>query len=483
MSRSRRVIGGWRSYDPVVLIGLAIFYAATAILIPPYFPLLQPDSASYLEFSSTRTALYPFFLKSLRDFGLDLVQITYVQVGLFSLSLLFLLSALLRTGVPRPLIVLFVALLCVNVYFSSFHRTILAESLFCAVMVGMIAFLLDFLRSGKVIFLALAALGMGLLVGLRPAAVGLVPALLVPVWVKWRSRNATRLVFVGAIAFPFAFGILCEWLAYRVQHGDSRDSIASNLWLGRAAMLARPGITFTGPQAEVLMELSQRFSRMHRPVEAFLSHVPLPALPIFTAGYALGQEQVMRQEIERASQASGEAKEPLIAELAKQTIIANITGQIRLTLLQYVGQWSIASLTFPPTARAINMLVDGYPDVPIFHNNSDDMLLHPQPRRSSYLVYPAFLTAGVVTLLLTFVFIPFLLCSALAERPRLRAVFLAAFFSLTCQLYTLILSFVNFATPRYLMAIYPVICLAAVFILMSLAQTVRSPGLLRARAN
>lgn len=231
------------------------------------------------------------------------------------------------------------------------------------------------------------------------------------------------------------------------------------------------------------MELSQRFSRMHRPVEAFLSHVPLPALPIFTAGYALGQEQVMRQEIERASQASGEAKEPLIAELAKQTIIANITGQIRLTLLQYVGQWSIASLTFPPTARAINMLVDGYPDVPIFHNNSDDMLLHPQPRRSSYLVYPAFLTAGVVTLLLTFVFIPFLLCSALAERPRLRAVFLAAFFSLTCQLYTLILSFVNFATPRYLMAIYPVICLAAVFILMSLAQTVRSPGLLRAKAN
>jgi hypothetical protein len=154
-----------KSHDLALLLGLPVVYATVAVLIPPYCPLLQPDSTSYVEFNSIRTALYPLFLKVLLGSGLDLVQITYVQIVLFSLCLFFLLSALLRIDVPRPLIAIFVALLCANVYFSSFHRTILTESLFCSVMMLVIAFLLDFLRSGKSVFLALASLGMGLLSG------------------------------------------------------------------------------------------------------------------------------------------------------------------------------------------------------------------------------------------------------------------------------------------------------------------------------
>src|SRR5215210_8618772 len=95
----------WRnlkSYDLALLLGLPVVYATVVILIPPYFPLLQPDSTSYIEFNSIRTALYPLFLKALLGSGLDLVQITYVQIVLFSLSLSFLMSALLRIEVPRP---------------------------------------------------------------------------------------------------------------------------------------------------------------------------------------------------------------------------------------------------------------------------------------------------------------------------------------------------------------------------------------------
>src|SRR5215210_466999 len=201
----------WRnlkSYDLALLLGLPMVYATVVILIPPYFPLLQPDSTSYIEFNSVRTALYPLFLKVLLSSGLDLVQITYVQIVLFSLSLCFLMSALLRIEVPRPLIAIFVALLCANVYFSSFHRTILTESLFCSVMMLVMAFLLDFLRSGKSIFLALASLGMGLLVGIRVAAIGLAPALFVAGWLKWRRRDIAAPILAAAVVVPFVFGAL-----------------------------------------------------------------------------------------------------------------------------------------------------------------------------------------------------------------------------------------------------------------------------------
>jgi hypothetical protein len=474
-----------KSCDLALSIGLPVVYATVAILIPPYFPLLQPDSVSYIEFSSTRTALYPLFLKVLLNSGLDLVQITYVQIVLFSLSLSFLLSALLRIGVPRPLTAIFVALLCANVYFSSFHRTILTESLFCTVMMLVTAFLLDFLRSGKSAFLALAALGMGLLIGIRPAAVGLVPILLVAGWLKWRRRDMTAPIFAGIVVVPFVFGVLCEWVAYRTQHGDRRDSIASNLFMGRAAMLARPGVIFTGPHAEILTGLGQKLSAIYEPVHEFLSRVPLPALPMFTAAYEeVGQDQVMQQEIEQAAQLAGVPKEALLPDLAKQLVLANITGQMRLIFIQYVGQWSIASLTFPSTARAVNKLVDDYPAVPLLRNDPENIVLHPKARWSSYFIYPAFLVVGLLTLLLTLALGPFLLQPSLAEEPRLRPLFLAAFFSLVCQVYTVSLSFLNIATPRYLMAVFPVICLIAVFTVLYIWQRIPStkPGFLTNRA-
>jgi hypothetical protein len=464
-----------RSYDLALLFGLPVVYATVAILIPPYFPLLQPDSTSYVEFYSIRTALYPLFLKMLLSAGLDLVQITYVQIVLFSLSLSFFLSALSRIGLPRPLIAIFVALLCANVYFTSFHRTILAESLFCSVMMLVIAFLLDFLRSGKSVFLALASLGMGLLVGIRPAAVGLAPTLLLAGWLKGRRRDIAAPILAAAVVVPFAFGVLCEWLAYRTHHGDHRDSVASNHLLGRAAMLARPGVTFTGPHAETLTGLGQKLSAIYEPVHEFLSHVPLPALPMFTAVYEeVGQTQVIQQEIEHAAQLAGVSKEALISDLAKQFVLANITGQMRLFLIQYIGQWSIASLTFPTTARAINKVVDEYPTVPLLRNDPDDIVLHPKARRSSYIIYPAFLAAGLLTLLLTLALGPFLLRPSLAEEPRLRPLFLAAFFSMACQIYTMSVSVLNLATPRYLMAVFPVICLVAVFAVLYIWRCIPS---------
>src|SRR5262249_42868579 len=218
------------------VLGCVAVYAAFSVLLPPYFALIEPDSIGYLGFYADRTAVYPLFLRGLLGLGLDAQQITYVQLLLFAVALVPLLLALLRASVPRWLIVLFVVLLGANGYFSSFHRTIMTESLYFSVMVVGIALTIDYLRSGRVEFLAGSGLCTGLLIAIRPAGVVLLPMLLIAAWLKWRRRNLTGAVFAAALVVPVAIGPAAEWLAFRAVHGDNRQSIVPHILFGKAAM-------------------------------------------------------------------------------------------------------------------------------------------------------------------------------------------------------------------------------------------------------
>ena len=80
--------------------------------------------------------------------GLSLHQISYAQLSVFHVCLLFLLLAMLRAGCRRFLVLVFVVALAANIGFSSFYATILTESLFFSLSAIMIAFLLDYLRTG-----------------------------------------------------------------------------------------------------------------------------------------------------------------------------------------------------------------------------------------------------------------------------------------------------------------------------------------------
>ena len=106
-----------------MLAGSALCAAITFVL-PPYFPLLEPDSPGYLEFDSNRTAFYPWFLRVSLRLGLTLEQITYVQIALFSVALLVLFAALMRARASKWVIAAVAVLFGANSYFSGFHRTI-----------------------------------------------------------------------------------------------------------------------------------------------------------------------------------------------------------------------------------------------------------------------------------------------------------------------------------------------------------------------
>src|SRR4029079_12055797 len=99
----------------------------------------------------------------------------YLQALLFALALMVLVAALIRAGLSKLLIVLFAIALGANGYFSTLHLTVMTESTFATVTTLATAFWIDYLRTGKVRFLAFAGLLVGIAVGIRPAGIALVP--------------------------------------------------------------------------------------------------------------------------------------------------------------------------------------------------------------------------------------------------------------------------------------------------------------------
>jgi hypothetical protein len=453
--------------DFFFLIFCGMLYAALVIIIPPYFSLIDSDSAGYIEFSKYRTALYPIFLRMLTWAGLEMQQIAYVQLLIFSVALMVLSAALLRTGVPRLLILVLVLLLGLNGYFSSFHLTILTESLFFSTLVIAAALLIDYLRTGRIGVLAGAGLFVGIGIGLRPVGVLLVPIIPLAAWLKWHRRNVSIAAMLAALILPVALGPAVERLVYRDNHGDQQGSVLFLILLGKAAMVTGPDTAFTGPNAEALNALGRALYETYAPVRNYLSRVPsIVAWPVMTGHYeALAQGQVILNELAEWSGRTGLSVEVLTTELGKQAILKNLPTYIRLTFTHYLGQWSVTALTFPPASRVVNEYTNtsGIPLQGIIA----DSTVHPPASLRSYIVYPAFAIAGGVTVILSLMLIAFIVRPRLGDHGPIHRLMLAGFFAATAQVYTLLISFINLSTPRFLMAVYPNIVLSGLFLLLA----------------
>ena len=98
------------------------------------------------------------------------------------------------------------------------------------------------------------------------------------------------------------------------------------------------------------------------------------------------------------------------------------------------------------------------------------VFLHPPVSWRSIVVYPAFLIAGLVSLVLTFVLIAFLLHPSLGDRGTGQDIMIAAVFAATCHVYTLAISFINVSTPRFLMSVYPQLVMAVLFLILAFGR-------------
>lgn len=452
--------------DIVFVAVCALGYAAVTLIIPPYIPLIEPDSGTYLTFSPTRSALYPAFLAVCKVLGLGLVQITWLQLAIFSLALAYLLLVMLRAGFPRFMLALFVAVLAANILYSSFHRSILTESTYFSLSIVALGLWIDYFRTGRVLLLGLAGLSLGLMIGLRPAGLAIIPMHFLAAWVK-RSGHAKWLLVVGAIV-PLAIGIASERLMYRLAHRAPAQSTAPLLLMGKAAMLIQPEMIFSGPHAGALDELGVRLLTIFAPLHTILANAPSLSVRAQLAAAYEGAAQdggFMRDELAAAAQRENTSVDELRAELGRQVMLQNVSGYLKETLLMQFGQWSVDAQSFPPTARALAEYAAATPGISLNGRLTPEML-HPKPALRAAVVYPTFLAVGALTLPLAVGFLIVIVRPALVHTPAGFYFGLATFLAALCHGYTLFISLVNIWTPRFLMAVFPHLAIVALCLAM-----------------
>jgi hypothetical protein len=363
--------------------------------------------------------------------------------------------------------------------FSSFHRSILTESIYFSISLVAIGLWIDYFRSGRLLFLALAGLAVGLMIGLRPAGLALIPMQILAAWINPRAHVSRWLPVLFAIV-PVAIGAGSERLLYRMVHHAPAQSTAPLLLMGKAAMLIKPGMTFSGPHAQALTSLGARLVTVYVPIQDILANAPSIAvraqLSAAYEGRAQDQSFLLSDLTEAAAQEHTSIDE-LRSELGKQVMWQNIPGYLRLTLLNEVGQWSVDAQHFPPTARMISDYADANPAVSLDGRLTDEML-HPRPSHVAAVVYPAFLIAGAVTFVLGLGFLLFIARPALMKDAAGFYFGIAAFLAAMCQGYTLFISLVNVWTPRFLMAMFPHLEIIALCLFLGLVR--RKKPILRA---
>ena len=247
-------------------------------------------------------------------------------------------------------------------------------------------------------------------------------------------------------------------------------------------MLIKPDMMFSGPHAAQLTALGAQLYKKYQPVHRYLEAAPsLPVRTQLSAAYEIeAQFYAFGDEIKEFAQTAGVSPAELEIELGKQIVLQNLGGYLELTLVNQFGQWSVAAKNFPPTARLLAAYADTNPAIS-FNGNIPYAYLHPRPTLVGLIVYPAFLLAGAVTLLLTVGFLIFLWRPCLMDSPEGFYLGIAAFFSAMCQGYTLFISLINEWTPRFLMAVIPQIEIVAMCLVLIILHrfgilTLRRPG-------
>ena len=107
--------------------------------MPSLLDELQPDSSSYINFQSYRKSIYPLILDFQNSSGFNIILF---QKFIFSFSIVFLIFTLIDKRITPVISFVFFTLLIINIYYVSFTKTILPESLFFSSINFLSAFIL-----------------------------------------------------------------------------------------------------------------------------------------------------------------------------------------------------------------------------------------------------------------------------------------------------------------------------------------------------
>lgn len=414
---------------------------------PGLFPLMEPDSYDYLKIanSNIRTAIYPG-INEVFDF-LN-INIIYFQMIFLSTSISLLIFSLFRKLNNLVLLIIFFFLVTSNYYYTSFSKTILSESFFFSfinIAVSIIILVTTF-KKGHLILLGLL---MGLIITIKPIGLTFAIPIILAVFFKLTNDVHHKLIFI----FSIISVIFIENLFFYSNH-EKRSSVLPVAMTGKIFIISGQDNFnykfFPNEYHNLIKDVQIKSKEVNR----FLNSINNPLLRIDLASdyEAVFQTQIRKHLVNIKDKTFTKFQDDMNNFYI--CLNNNFNNYITISLSHYIGQW----LTGPKYIFLNNDRFKNEDAIPLYEN----LLLS-----SSKFTKPKNLQLYASLLFFLFLFITFTLISIISiyQDWRQKKISFNSLLIISIQTYLIATSFINIASIRYLMPMYPIIVIVIILFL------------------
>jgi hypothetical protein len=422
---------------------LFLFFSLISFLIISFSPQIlgtyQPDSNDFLEASDTRKHLYPFFIKIIEKINLNLLQ---CQKLLLSISIIFFCYSIsILYGFKIGLVCFFLVIF--NFYYTSFSKVILVESLFFSMINFLVGLIL--LKKVNYKFFLIGVLA-GSIFSLKMSGIFLSMILIIFYLIFIHEKEKFFLTFT----IGFFLIVLCENYLFYSKY-DKRNSVFYNTVVGKLYFLSgKKSFEIESYPNMLHSELTvskKTFSQVH----SFLDNIKNPILRSdLSADYEVVAQMQMKNIFEENNVISQNNYLKRNLYMVLFTILLNNPlDYFKLALSHFIGLWS-TGFKFVYFENLNNKELNKIPYYNNLLNSSGDIKIP-----NTYTLY--FTQIFFLILLLNLIVLSFDIVMKLSKKRKIQHE--KAFLILSINFYLIFISFINIATIRYLMPVYPLIIL------------------------
>ena len=392
---------------------------------------IQPDSYGYINLDQSRQATYYILIEILKNLNVDLIIFQEILLSLSIVTLFFFISK----QTSNLFSLLFYSLIVLNIYYTSFAKVILTESILFSLFNFAIVLLFELEKKTKLILFGLIC---GLLASLKP--IGLPLALILIIFSVLKNKKFINLVFISIF---FIIPIISENIFFHSKF-DKRKTIFKQIVVGKIFVLSGKDSFKINEYPENLHSVLSASKEKFIPVNNYLETVDNILLKSeLLADYeVVAQYQILNVEKKII------LDNPLSVFL--EIIKNNFLDYLILSAHHYIGNWSIGS-----KFRLLNIENS---ELPMYSEliKSSGPINYPNYK----LLYLSQLFFVLLFLILSIYTLIFLL--SFLNLVKLKIPPIDAKLIFIIQAYLLIISFTNVTTPRYLMLIYPLTLLISI---------------------
>ncbi len=417
------------------------FLAITYIFIdfsPSLIEKIQPDSHGYINGSSSRQYIYTATIEVLNLLKIDIIFFQKLLLTASIISLFYFLKK--KIGVLQSII--FYLLIISNVYYTSFSKVILTESIFFSLINFALIILFNLDKKKTLILFGLVG---GLIFSIKPIGMAIMTTLLILSIVKLKSFKKVLVIILFSL-----IPIMIENYLFFSKY-EQRDSVFTNSVSGKLFLLSGKNSFEIENYPKEYHPMLQQTKKEFREIDKFLLSID----NILLRAELLSDYEVVAQyqTFEFDSIRNINFDKSLFVENANQIALEilrnNFFDYLKLSFLHYIGNWSIGS-----KARFLDENSSIVPRLEELKKSSGPMNLPNNMLLSIAQIYfiILFFALTIYSLLVLF------FCSILEKKRN----FEDFSYIFIIQSYLILISLTNVSTPRYLMLFYPLIVIVLI---------------------